>query len=86
MFGLKAARDAMNVSGSAPDLMLVFTGSSRDKLAHLVMNSRMPFYGSQVTPFPLLRPQLHRRIHQKRESGASRGQSVRAGGYLRKPS
>ncbi len=54
MFGLKAARDAMNVSGSAPDLMLVFTGSSRDKLAHLVMNSRMPFYGSQVTPFPLL--------------------------------
>ncbi|WP_042875846.1 hypothetical protein [Cupriavidus necator] len=34
--------------------MLVFTGSSRDKLAHLVMNSRMPFYGSQVTPFPLL--------------------------------
>ncbi|AQV97949.1 hypothetical protein BJN34_29215 [Cupriavidus necator] len=54
MFGLKAARDAMNVSGKAPDVMLVFTGSSRDKLAHLVMNSRMPFYGSQVTPFPLL--------------------------------
>lgn len=54
MFGLKAARDAMNVSGKAPELMLVFTGSSRDKLAHLVMNSRMPFFGSLVTPFPLL--------------------------------
>ncbi|WP_455287433.1 hypothetical protein [Cupriavidus necator] len=44
----------MNVSGKAPDLILIFTGSSRDKLAHLVMNSRLPFYGSQVTPFPLL--------------------------------
>ncbi len=54
MFGLKAARDAMNASGKAPELMLVFTGSSRDKLAHLVMNSRMPFFGSLVTPFPLL--------------------------------
>ncbi|SDD96746.1 hypothetical protein SAMN05216345_1251 [Cupriavidus sp. YR651] len=54
MFGLKAARDAINVSGKAPELMLVFTGSSRDKLAHLVMNSRMPFFGSLVTPFPLL--------------------------------
>jgi hypothetical protein len=54
MFGLKAARDAMNASGKAPDLMLVFTGSSRDKLAHLVMNARMPFFGSLVTPFPLL--------------------------------
>lgn len=54
MFGLKAARDAMNVSGKAPELMLAFTGSSRDKLAHLVMNSRMPFFGSQITPFPLL--------------------------------
>ncbi|MCP3024097.1 hypothetical protein [Cupriavidus basilensis] len=54
MFGLKAARDAMNLSGAAPNLMLAFTGSSRDKLAHLVMNARMPFYGSRVTPFPLL--------------------------------
>ncbi|RZT39311.1 ATP-binding protein [Cupriavidus agavae] len=54
MFGLKAARDAMNGSGDAPNLMLVLTGSSRDKLAHLVMNSRMPFFGSQVTAFPLL--------------------------------
>lgn len=54
MFGLKAARDAMNASGKAPELMLVLTGSSRDKLAHLVMNARMPFFGSVVTPFPLL--------------------------------
>jgi len=54
MYALKAARDAMNRSGDAPDLMLVFTGSSRDKLAHLVMSAKMPFYGSRVTPFPLL--------------------------------
>jgi len=54
MFGLKAARDAMNLSGAAPNLMLAFTGSSRDKLDHLVINARMPFYGSRVTPFPLL--------------------------------
>jgi hypothetical protein len=53
-FGLEAARDAMNTSGKAPDLMLVFTGSSRDKLAHLMMNAKMPFFGSRVTPFPLL--------------------------------
>lgn len=54
MFALKAARDGMNSSNEAPKLMLVFTGSNRDKLAHLVMSSKMPFFGSSVMDFPML--------------------------------
>lgn len=54
MFALKAARDQLN-RGSDPDgLRLVFTGSSRDKLANLVLKSKQPFYGANITPFPLL--------------------------------
>lgn len=54
MFGIKAARDQLNQSGSDPNLMLVMTGSNRDKLAHLVLHKSQPFFGSRVTPFPLL--------------------------------
>ncbi len=32
----------------------MFTGSNRDKLAHLVLSRNQPFYGSSITPFPLL--------------------------------
>jgi len=54
MFALKAARDQLN-RGNRPDgLRLVFTGSSRDKLANLVLKSKQPFYGATITPFPLL--------------------------------
>ncbi|SER49937.1 hypothetical protein SAMN04244573_03738 [Azotobacter beijerinckii] len=54
MFALKAARDHLN-RGNRPDgLRLVFTGSSRDKLANLVLKSKQPFYGAHITPFPLL--------------------------------
>ena len=54
MFALKAARDHLN-RGNLPDrLRLVFTGSSRDKLANLVLKSKQPFYGANITPFPLL--------------------------------
>ncbi|WP_397450379.1 hypothetical protein [Pseudomonas sp. NA-150] len=55
MFGLKAARDELN-QGRDNDggLRLVFTGSNRDKLAHLVLSRNQPFYGSSITPFPLL--------------------------------
>jgi len=56
MFGLKAARDQLN-QGREDDtsgLRLVFTGSNRDKLAHLVLSRNQPFYGSGITPFPLL--------------------------------
>ncbi len=55
MFALKAARDAMNQGAGAEDgLRLIFTGSSRDKLAQLVLNRQQPFFGAMVTPFPLL--------------------------------
>lgn len=54
MFALKAARDQLN-RGNRPDgLRLVFTGSSRDKLASLVLKSNQPFFGATITPFPLL--------------------------------
>src|SRR5690606_16360217 len=54
MFALKAARDAMNQGADTEGLRLVFTGSSRDKLAQLVLNRQQPFFGAMVTPFPLL--------------------------------
>jgi hypothetical protein len=56
MFELKSARDQLN-QGS-PDgrnaLHIVMTGSNRDKLAHLVARRTEPFYGANVTRFPLL--------------------------------
>ena len=54
MFALKAARDRLNTSSSAAQLMLVLTGSNCDKLAHLVLNRSQPFFGSSITTFPLL--------------------------------
>lgn len=56
MFALKAARDHLNRSNESPRLMLVFTGSHRDKLAHLVLKRDQPFFGASITPFPLLGP------------------------------
>ena len=54
MFALKAARDALTLGRAKPGLRLVFTGSSRDKLAQLVLSRDQPFFGNTVTPFPLL--------------------------------
>jgi len=56
MFALKAARDELNQGQDRGigGLRLVLTGSNRDKLAHLVLNKNQPFYGSSITPFPLL--------------------------------
>lgn len=54
MFALKAARDALTLGVEQPGLRLVFTGSSRDKLAQLVLSRDQPFFGNTVTPFPLL--------------------------------
>lgn len=54
MFSIKSARDQINTSNKAPNLMLVLTGSNRDKLAQLVIKKDQPFFGSDVTPFPLL--------------------------------
>lgn len=53
MFALKAARDKLNQAGQRR-LFLVFTGSHRDKLGHLVLNKSQPFFGATITPFPLL--------------------------------
>ena len=54
MFAIKSARDQLNTHREKPALMLVFTGSNRDKLAHLVLRKDQPFFGSEVTAFPLL--------------------------------
>ncbi len=54
MFSIKSARDQINTSHRAPDLMLTFTGSNRDKLAQLVIKKDQPFFGSDITAFPLL--------------------------------
>jgi len=54
MFALTAARDHLNGSSTADGLRLGFTGSSRDKLANLVLKSKQPFFGAHITPFPLL--------------------------------
>lgn len=53
MFALKAARDRLNQGGQR-QLFLIFTGSHRDKLGHLVLNKSQPFFGATITPFPLL--------------------------------
>ena len=54
MFALKAARDHLNQGNGQQNLFIVLTGSNRDKLAHLVLKRTQPFFGSQITRFPLL--------------------------------
>jgi hypothetical protein len=53
MTALKSARDQMNGPGS-PKLLLVMSGSDRDKLLRLVHTASTPFYGSQITLMPVL--------------------------------
>lgn|SRR5690554_2359300 len=53
-FALKAARDHLTQRSTGQGLRLIFTGSSRDKLANLVLKSKQPFYGATITSFPLL--------------------------------
>ncbi|MCY3002780.1 MAG: ATP-binding protein [Planctomycetota bacterium] len=53
MAALKSARDQLNRPGQV-NLMLVMSGSDRDKLLRLVNTGGAPFYGSQVTRMPLL--------------------------------
>ncbi len=56
MFALKAARDAFNQSRAdgRARLILVFTGSDRDKLSNLVLKRDQPFFGARLQDFPLL--------------------------------
>ena len=53
MSALKSARDQMNRPGEV-QLMLVMSGSDRDKLLRLVNSTGAPFYGSQISRMPLL--------------------------------
>lgn len=53
MAALKSARDQLNRPGSV-QLMLVMSGSDRDKLLRLVNTNAAPFYGSQIQQMPLL--------------------------------
>lgn len=53
MTALKSARDQMNVPGNTK-LMLIMSGSDRDKLLRLVNSNSAPFYGSSIKTMPLL--------------------------------
>jgi hypothetical protein len=53
MAALKSARDQMNKPGNI-NLMLIMSGSDRDKLMRLVNTNASPFFGSQIHSMPLL--------------------------------
>jgi hypothetical protein len=53
MAALKSARDQLNRPGTV-NLMLVMSGSDRDKLLRLVNTNGAPFYGSQISRMPPL--------------------------------
>lgn len=54
MFSMKAARDRLNLGPSGQRMCLILTGSNRDKLVQLTLKRDQPFFGSFITPFPLL--------------------------------
>ena len=53
MAAIKSARDQMNAPGK-PLLMLVMSGSDRDKLLRLVNTNAAPFFGSAIQRMPVL--------------------------------
>lgn len=53
MAALKSARDQMNAPGNV-QLMLVMSGSDRDKLLRLVNSNASPFFGSHIQRMPEL--------------------------------
>ena len=53
MAALKAARDTMNIGGVV-QLMVVMSGSDRDKLLRLVNTNGAAFFGSEIRKMPLL--------------------------------
>jgi hypothetical protein len=55
MSALKSARDQLNRPGEV-NLMLVMSGSDRDKLLRLFNTHGAPFYGSQISRMPSLGP------------------------------
>lgn len=63
MAALKSARDQLNRPGEV-SLMLVMSGSDRDKLLRLVNTNAAPFYGSQIQRMPELGPDFIAHIAQ----------------------
>ena len=63
MAALKSARDQLNRPGHVK-LMLVMSGSDRDKLLSLVNTNAAPFYGSQIQRMPELGPDFIAHIAQ----------------------
>ena len=63
MAALKSARDQLNRPGKV-QLMLVMSGSDRDKLLRLVNTNAAPFYGSQIQRLPELGPEFIAHIAQ----------------------
>lgn len=53
MAALKSARDQLNAPGRV-QLMLIMSGSDRDKLLRLVNTNGAPFFGSQISKMPTL--------------------------------
>jgi hypothetical protein len=70
MTALKSARDQMN--GAKINLMIVMSGSDRDKLLRLVNTNGSPFYGSRITPFKLLGEEFVDHVAKLVESSNSR--------------
>lgn len=63
MAALKSARDQLNRPGQVK-LMLVMSGSDRNKLLRLVNTNAAPFYGSQIQRMPELGPDFIAHIAQ----------------------
>jgi hypothetical protein len=63
MAALKSARDQLNRPGLV-NLMLVMSGSDRDKLLRLVNTNAAPFYGSHIQRMPELGPDFITHIAQ----------------------
>ena len=63
MAALKSARDQLNRPGLV-NLMLVMSGSDRDKLQRLVNTNAAPFYGSHIQRMPALGPDFIAHISQ----------------------
>lgn len=53
MMALKSARDQLNKPGAA-NLLLIMSGSDRDKLLRLVNSNAAPFFGSAISRMPEL--------------------------------
>jgi hypothetical protein len=75
MSALKSARDQLKEEGR-PQLLLIMSGSHRDKLMRLLNTSAAPFWGSQVRTLPALDRAFVDRVAQDLQMHT--GQTVKA--------